>query len=130
VARVDANVGLYTETKQNVAGVKEFSLQTASTKDGKVEFRIAVPYDVKIEKVNVEYRLWSHDMSKLLSETPIDVSQREAGGPWTATVVVDAGALKDSTIEVFCARNLPVGMPPAEMAYRIQLATFASGDKK
>ena len=97
-----------------------------------MEFRITIPYDAKIQKVKIEYRLWSEPggKGKILSEKPIDASQREANGPWTATVVVAADALKDSTIEVFCARSLPAHRPPVDMAYRIMVATFATGDQK
>lgn len=95
------------------------------TSDGKTEFRITIPYDVKIQKVKIEYRLWAADMSKVQLEKAIPVSQAEAHGPWSATVTVAADALKDSTIEVFCVRNLP-----AETAYRIQLVTFTTDKTK
>jgi hypothetical protein len=55
VAKARANVGLYPVTKQNASAVKEFSLQTRSLPDGKMEFLITIPYDAKIKKT--KYRL-------------------------------------------------------------------------
>jgi len=125
IERAGADVGLYTVTKTNIASVKEFSLQTRFVTDSKVEFVITVPYDAKINKVKIEYLLWSHDLSKVLEEKSIDLSRHDEHGAWIAKVIVAAEDLRNSTIELFCGRNLP-----AETAYRIQLATFATENKK
>lgn len=125
VAHAGADVGLYLVTQQNIAGVKEFSLQAIPTKAGKIEFQITIPFDDRIKKVKAEYRLWSGDMSTVLEEKPIYIVQHKPSGPWVATIAVHSRKLQNSTIEVFCGRNLQ-----AETAYRIQLATYATSNRK
>lgn len=125
VAHASADVGLYVVTKKNIAKLKEFRLQTGHSKNGAIEFKITIPFDSRIKKVKVEHKIWSADMNKILDQRPANIVQRASNGPWVATVTVHAGKLQNSTIDVFCERNLP-----AETAYRIPLGTYATNNPK